>query len=338
MATRFGLIPPDPVPKMYEDDESTRVDGSQYLLFFKSKLQNLIFRRVARVFTQREDYLGIIYYAHDGIREIENYETLSTQEYEQNIEYHYSKFSFSTTRSRLRDNDDYMGEITGSSHEFAYLNTDSWNFEYTRTTVPPRQGDLICGIIDTRTTNKARYFSWFICSEQFYRTWTILMYGTSNLKYIEFKFSDNYDLKKKLFSGNRLCTSNYKKFLIRCKNTGIEPTEEERTKRFYRLRTEPMSQEYIHFYAALVLMLYYNEAPNINNIPKNLDLYPSGNLAHWDLPNGWLLTLTATFVRLSNERVKVTKLERKTRQKRTTTPLECTFTTNDFPPLILERN
>jgi hypothetical protein len=333
---RFGLVPPEAIPT----NTSTQVDGSRYLAYFREQTKNFIFRRVSRVYTKEENYLGTLYCTHDGIFNAEDVlkgRNPTKFEFEHNIEHHYKEFSFSTTGMQLRDNDIYSGPISGSSHNFSYINLETWHLEFALTPAPPRIGDLICGLIDTNSSTKLQYFRWFVCSEQLYRTWSILHYGTSNFKILEFRFSDRYDLKKKLFSGNRLCTANYKKFIMRCELSGIKPSEEEKTKRFYRLRTEPVSVQYIHFYAALVLLLHYNERPNSNNVPKNLDVQLPENITEWDLPEGWIGNLYLTRkITLKLETVEVTKLERTERPNRRDRKLEEKLDDeNSFPPLTL---
>lgn len=316
------LVPPEE-PNIYNENETYTVDSSRYKELLKKNLGNLVFRRVHDV--THGEHLGSWYYTHQNRTPISNDEEFSSEEYDKNIVHEYKSFTFTTTRTALRPNDPLDGKwISGHSGSFVELDIYRWVLVRKRTTVPPRPKDLVCGILD-KTKNKPTFYKWFICSEQFYRMWTIIMCGT-----VDFKVNDKEDLKRKLMTGNRLCGASYKKFLLRCKTSGITPTEEDLSKRFQVLRTERISIEWIHVYAAVVLMVYYQELPNVNNIPKNLDRYPPKNVESWDLPGNWLMS-TFYFVRIG-KKTTVTKLERKVYVRRERS-LEVKNYNEEFPEL-----
>lgn len=303
MSKTFALVPPEET-KIFDDNETYRVDASQYKEFMKEKLKSLIFRRVKTV--EKQNYVRSEYVTHNDTTVFidDGSQTFTEEEYEKNIREIYDSFSFSTTTSNLRRNDEFKGvSIIGFSKNYAEIDIFSWEFKRKVQNVPPKNGDLVCGIIDT-TKKRPEYFCWFICSEQFYRMWTILMYGTT-----DFQFKNEEEKKKKLMSGNRLCCASYKKFLLRCAASDIIPTEEEKKSRFQICRTEQVSSRCVHFYAVIVLMLYYGEFPNQNNIPKNLDLYPPKNMDFWDLPRDWLKS-TIPKTRIT-QKIKIEPIQRK---------------------------
>ena len=52
----------------------------------------------------------------------------------------------------------------------------------------PRKGDLLCGAVKPNSRGKLYYSQWFICSEQFYRAWTLLMYDTHSFEWTQYNF------------------------------------------------------------------------------------------------------------------------------------------------------
>lgn len=124
---------------------------------------------------------------------------------------------------------------------------------------------------------------WFIASHQFYHLHQVLVKGRLNGR----EGLEGDALKRKLMSGNTLCTNTYRKWSLAVKaNGGLKEdgtpvTMEDRLSRLYAHRTEEHSINSVHLYAMLALIVLYNEDPTENNYPRNL----SGLAVDaWDIP------------------------------------------------------
>lgn len=265
----------------------------------RKALGGLIFRRVAAVILQNPEQLKMFkdddkFDTFEGDRIFKRERTMSDAEYEKNAEYRYSKFNGFTTRTALRGTDRYNGaQLEFHSSRYSELNVLDGTFTFSKyrgTKVAPREGDLICGNVEQ---NGKRFEEWFICSEQFYRMWTLVM-NSDHESFTNGKAKGGVKpdegeegIKRFYFSGNRLCTANYKKW--RMVRTEEECSEKEKSSRYFRLRTEPISREWVHVYAAIVLICRYNEFPSSSNIPRNLEK-DAKNLPEWHIPKNFVST------------------------------------------------
>lgn len=280
---------------------------------------NLIFRRVYQVVAKKEHLIetvvtriipspangetpipqgtpvSVIYKAGTPLP------SFTPKEYDQNVEEKYSRFYFFTADIPLRDND-RQGKIAlfGASNKYSQIdftnNMDfrfSYNNEDRTNLVPPRVGDLVCGVVaaDKHQRKNPAYKFWFTCSEQFLHAWTAIKYAEHETldKFITrptTEESNEAQIRKSLFRGNKLCTNSYRKWMrtnVEC-NIAFDQTEAE--KRYYSLRCERTAVNWVHMYAALVLILRYREVPNKDNVPYILDGGASPKT--WDLPHGWM--------------------------------------------------
>lgn len=138
-----------------------------------------------------------------------------------------------------------------------------------------KPSDLLC---IHRPTGK-----WFISSHQFYHLWQVVVKGRLNGR----DGLEGDALKRKLMSGNTLCTNTYRKWSLAVKaNGGLKEdgtpvTMQDREDRLYAQRTEKHSIENVHLYAMIALLVLYNEDPTESNYPRNL----SGLAVDaWDIP------------------------------------------------------
>lgn len=157
-------------------------------------------------------------------------------------------------------------------------------------------GDIICGVVDPRNKNRFKY--WFIASEQFYRTFQIIMHE-----------SHPKNTRKKILSGsNSLCTNTHLKRMMELDQTRSELQNQEKIAsssslwadiieadeavaalteklqkleepEYWNLRSEKISREYCHLYPALILLCIYAEKLTQNNVP--------GGLKMWQVP-AWM--------------------------------------------------
>jgi hypothetical protein len=165
--------------------------------------------------------------------------------------------------------------------------------------VPPRDGDLLCGLVDY--SNPTSFTKWFICSEQFCRTVILLQIAFANesappveLELIALQFSyfasliEDYDatpaedvkaademgitleprmqretLRRSLMRGNTLCIgSAVHKVIAAREHNGTAPlTFTELSKTYTRSRCESYTRrpDCVHLYAALVTRFFYKE-------------------------------------------------------------------------------
>lgn len=283
---------------------------------YADAMSNFIFRRVRSINASIDDLVEVRYYTYDDGATVE-YELvppegiakLTAQEIEQYIEFRYRKFTILTHNKAVRE-DEWDGvAFQAHSNNLGVFNpiTREWSRdrEHIRSAsiVPPREGDLVCGIVDKEKRNSFKY--WFVCSEQFLRFWTSVMFEdhesfdvkcrpNPNLSEVE-QYSDRLmRIRKWLMSGNRLCTNSFRKWVL---SEGVDTSNaDEVAKRLYRLRTEDWSHMNVHIYAALVLLIRYGELPNDNNVPQNIDGpngKPQPKMKHWDLPVGFMNSLLA---------------------------------------------
>lgn len=251
---------------------------------FEQKVRNafapLIFRRVFCVTTRDEDLMSVMKYTCCGpLPFTDPSATPSKQEHDQYYEYMYSNFEVTTSKFALRPNDPVHGrEIILYPYKYAEMNIANGTFEFERKKrfVPPRESDLVCFTIDTDSP-KLKVKNWFVCSEQFYRMWSILM-------------TENYPRSNDmhfLFKGSKLCTNSYRKWLLGTSKI----TFEEANKRYYRLRTEETSIKWVHLYACVVLMFKFRQLPTQENVPH---IYtPEGeihenDIGKWDVPRKFI--------------------------------------------------
>ena len=191
-------------------------------------------------------------------------------------------------------------QIRFAKKTFAHFNFFTFKFEPAVPEQPPRPKDLLCGVVDEDETKGLRFLRWFNCSEQFYRLYTCLM-------------ANDERKAKKWFRGNYFQTASHKKWVLGhlgCtereyllsvpdKALGFAPDsleqkrlaretnvtqkvffEQESMKRFWNLRTEPLSTEWVHVYCAIALMAKCKTLPYPNNVPKNVrgQFYPRWHL------------------------------------------------------------
>lgn len=162
----------------------------------------------------------------------------------------------------------------------------------------PLEGDLLCIWLKNETCESHKRYksieadAWFIVSEQFLRAHTLIMYD----------WHDSFDslipkntpiekreeaLRRKLFIGNNLMTNGWLKHKLSLEQSGMSPMEtKESLEKYWHLRSEPASRNYVDVYAALVLMARYGEAPTAFNVPNNNNDGPKRT--QWSLPPNFL--------------------------------------------------
>lgn len=266
--------------------------------YLKGKMKGFVFRRVGDVVKREECRERIIYNLPGGKLEIkpEDCESISHEDLERLVEEEYSRFIAFTTEKVLRDNDPYRGKkIYLSSGSITQPDIEGLTFRLCNVEenkkIPPQPGDLVCMVFDEKNSAKKsknpRAKLWWICSEQFLRFWTLVMYDNHP------SFEGNGKeprMEERLMSGNRLNTNSYLKYVHACLSQNIQPDPHEVQQRFRVMRTEEVSKKWCHVYSALVLMVRYGKLPDYTNIPINR----GGNdpvCKTWSLPHGFILNV-----------------------------------------------
>lgn len=152
---------------------------------------------------------------------------------------------------------------------------------------PPKHGDFVCfirKIVDLPSGKRKVVYRWFTCTPQLMRMWRMIFLTSHK----SFKSNDENRIREYAMSGNRLCVNAYKKwFLSQYQNSRI-PDVLSAAERFHVIRTEPHTREFVHIYAAVVLMLRYGEYPSLDNIPQNKDFDDDSQMKGWDLPERYI--------------------------------------------------
>jgi hypothetical protein len=316
-----GEIIPDPVIKLIEyiDVNDLKVealppnskvrepidcvaDTSNLLEAIKKNMGKLIFRRVKTIKVNQSSKIDTTYFTDDDTFITYDKNKLcpkwNKQQLEQNVEYKYSFYTFLTDSKAIRPNDHFNGtQIFGSIYNRSVLDIEGGTFLFKKDSsdphnfVPPRidckEKDLVCGIVVNPKGEKSplpKYQYWFICSDQFLKAWTSVIYPSFDI-FPQYNGED-FKIRKKLMTGNRLCTNTFKKWSMAHFDNKMDRDAEEIEKRFYRLRTEISSRKYVHLYAALILIAKYKELPCEFNLPVNLDKGP--NMKKWDIPENFV--------------------------------------------------
>jgi hypothetical protein len=281
------------------------VDTTDLIEAIKNNMGKLIFRRVKTVKTNQSAKINTTYFTDDDTFITYDKNGLcpkwNKQQFEQNVEFKYSFYTFLTDSKAIRQNDSYGGtQIFGSIYNRSVLDIEGGTFLFKKDSndphnfVPPRidckEKDLVCGIVVNPKGDKSalpKYQYWFICSDQFLKAWTSVVYPSFDI-FPQYNGED-FKIRKKLMTGNRLCTNTFKKWTLAHFDNKMDRDPEEIEKRYYRLRTETSSRKYVHLYAALILIAKYKELPCEFNLPVNLDKGP--NMKKWDIPEKFVNTL-----------------------------------------------
>lgn len=250
----------------------------------RDKLKVFVFRRVSMVSHFQLSQMRY-YTTPDKYTKVENVTTFNQQDLDQNLEFRYRNYYGWSSKVSLRQNDNFSEKpIFFEKKNFGDLNPILLQIEPESTNkreVAPRDGDLICGIVKPDSQGKLHYSKWFICSEQFYRMWTLLMYESHS----SFQKAEQKKCGPKSYwmSGNRLMTNNYLKWILGSQKKDIIPSDEEQRQRYWHQRCEKSACTWIHVYCALVLIVRYDELPSESNVPvvRGPETYP---YPHWHLP------------------------------------------------------
>lgn len=314
-------------------------------LFLQKRMKDFVFRKIAGInhraefFHQASRYTPCI----DGSEHCEVigtnpqcFKDITKNDMEKSVELLFTFFDGSTTETKTR-NDNIHSTIYFSSNDVCKIDPVTMQLTKLNQTshVLPRIGDIVCGIVREAGVDRAgkpivkkvfkhkyKYIKWFICSEQFLRAWTLIMYDKHEVLEKYAKSEDS--LRKKMFSGNKLTTNSFKKWTmlkniqretitkkrlqINSSNDNqssiidenneklfnaiyeeINNSDAELNSKYFRLRYEDFSIQHIHILCAIILIGRYGVFPSHDNIPLNLNF--TDQLKYWDLPKDYVKQL-----------------------------------------------
>jgi hypothetical protein len=324
-------------------------DENPVRAFLQKRMKDFVFRKIASIdhnaeyFYQASKYTPVI----DGSEHCEVignkphcFKNINKDDMEKSIELRFTFFAGSTTATKTR-NDPFNDTIYFNSNDFCTVDPNSMfltKISPQTSYVLPRIGDIVCGIVieagvdrsgktilKKALKHKYKYIKWFICSEQFLRAWTLIMYDKHEVLDKYAKSEDT--LRKRMFSGNKLTTNSFKKWTMlrniqresftkkRLQSNSLgssaNPSNEiddenneklinliyeelsggdaELNSKYFRLRYEQFSIDYIHILCAVVLVGRYGIFPDSTNIPINSNF--NDQLKYWDLPKDYIKTL-----------------------------------------------
>ena len=261
----------------------------------QGKGRNVVFRRVSSVrtigFQRARLYENENEYTTIGEDKLSG---LTYDQYER-LEVRCRHFTFRTTSAKMRDEPSWIKDKCLFGSNARYSPFDPVRFRFTdlalRTTVVPREGDLICGLVDKKVWEAKRkegktcppFTHWFICSDQFLHAWTLMMYDEHAAfraaRPVQALLSKEHSkeeleraIRKWYMSGNRLTTNAWRKRGL----ARVERTPDQ----YHRLRVEPCAINQCHMYAAMVLAVRWGERCTPENVPTTHGLPP----LDWDIP------------------------------------------------------
>jgi hypothetical protein len=290
------------IPMIIDSNGRPVLGTGVYREFFKEKTQNFVFRKVKDVRPGQLISVNFTTVNQEG-EELKKDQKdkkikFTPDEYKRNVKEYHSSGTFTTFPIPMRkETDKFNGVIFGNMQNLAELNIG--NLEFGRQTDPeykfvmPRVDDLVCGTVETHN-GEYHFTNWFICSDQFLKAWTAIMFDAHE-SFVKkgIPIDKGEELKRYFFGGNYLMTNGYLKFVLSCHESNITPTHKQLKDRYYNLRTEAVSRNYVHLYTAMVLIARYGEWPCDLNVPNNYDNGPK--MVMWDLPPNWLSYIAKVF-------------------------------------------
>lgn len=229
--------------------------------------KDIVFRRVGKTTLRLENFSEGEYLKHDSTSlKFPNFEDYIKQGNEEKREMvgieKYKYWYGSTTRTQLRRNDRYDGNIWFDPYGFSEIEIEDGSMTFSHkqknaksVTVPPLQGSLVCGWV-RRAKKGLVFWKWFKCSEQFMKLWTIVMYNPHEVY-------PRRNRKEQII--RRLRCNNSKVWL----QNNSDATDEEKEKRYRVIRTEFVSDKWVGIYQAIARYVVYGDCPE--DIRKDIE-------------------------------------------------------------------
>lgn len=242
----------------------------------REKIKTLVFRRVGTVYAEDKNFVSALcsYYDKPPVVYSNLHEYMKVPEdVQERVGIEVYKYYYGYTTSTCLRNNELSKNMKMSSlwfnmfgfHEFDTCGTFEFK-EKTKETVsmakrPPfvrntkdMHGNarvlspLICGHV-TENSKGFKYTRWFNCSEQFYKLWTLIMYGPESFP----SRNKKHQILKKLRCNNTAL------YVENSKNEGVD--EKKVAERYRVHRTEEESFMYHGVYQAIAMYLVYGMEP-----------------------------------------------------------------------------
>ena len=251
----------------------------------RNHIGDFVFRRVLRNYVWAPVF--VLKISEDGTSHpfVMNHQSLKYPPGSKNDQFEFCpKFVTMTETRIMRRNDEFSDEsIVVPSENFSNFDPVSLklvrdlneNVPLPRPAQKGASSDLICGHVSRSKEGKPYYSSWFLCSEQFLRLWTLLMHDTHSSFYSYGKTDQAQ--RRKLISGNRLRPNSYEAFRF------ANP-DGDHSSMFNIYRTELAPLAYIHIYNAIATIARWGELPTRDNVPNNLR---GPQIDTWHLPENF---------------------------------------------------
>lgn len=235
-----------------------------------------------------------------GIRHIRKSEILTNfEEYEveQYITESYSRFTAYTSDKTMRPGDAHRGKSISLPSRLCTVYSPVEGIPVDKFTggnpvhTPPRVGDLVCIVANgTNRKGQVNVKEWWVCSEQFLRAWTLIMFD-DHVSFTK-KAKTEERVRQKAMQGNGLATNSWLKLLRAHEDNNVPFDFEESVSRYWNLRCEITSRRYVHILNALVLMARWGELPSKHNVPQNA---VGLKTLKWDLPENFVELVLGKF-------------------------------------------
>ena len=219
--------------------------------------KDLIFRRIDEVITTKSSLKKISYLDVFGEKVLDTPQGLTKDEYKKNVSFFYSHFRGVTKPISLRANDHLEGQtIRFHSNDYCEIDMDDkmtfWFGGKDKRQEAPRYGMLVCGVVKNSKSG-CYYDKWFVCSESFYKLWTIIQYEA---KEVYPQKNSQSQILRKLHTNNSL-------WWLRC---NPQSSVQQKLDRFHRIRTEATSKKYHNLYQSIALMTVYFSDESVNEV------------------------------------------------------------------------
>lgn len=261
-----------------------------------NKTGSYIFRRAGKNINMRNPVYKKV--TPDGIQILDNTDTITTDMMKKNGQIDCAEFYGYTTTHAIRK--EFVRTlnvpILFRSQTYKQPNIGMPHASRLYEVITPLEGDLLCIWLSNETIRSCQDTvleadAWFIASEQFLRAHTLILYDWhDSFKSLIPKNTPvekrEEALRRKLFIGNNLMTNGWLKHSLALDESELLPMEPtESYEKYWHLRSEPASRNWVDVYAALILMARYGEVPTSDNVPNTAT---GPQRTQWSLPPNFI--------------------------------------------------
>lgn len=240
----------------------------KFIKKWKEDWKRFCFRKVQRVVLDDKNFFNMSYEYLSGKHNREILKSIKNEDevplnYKFSIKKLYHQFfGFTTNKNLAGDDNKYLKEIYFGSCNYSCLDLNvSITGSFTKhgihggSFIPPKEGDIICGLTKERPDGRPFMVNWFISSPEFYKLWCIVT------GYQRFEKITNFDNFIKKFETGQWMSSG---------NTNLPMEERINYLKMKPSNCEPYSIDWCHIYKALIC-LYYGKFEYLSDcfLPKD---------------------------------------------------------------------